>query len=74
MLKVKEAAKKCKKFQKKDTDELKVKEIQKALDKFESNKKLAQDCALQLKNKNMETHISNAQSLQNKMIKYTELF
>ena len=44
MLKVKEAAKKCKKFQKKDKDELKVKEIQKALDKFESNKKLAQDC------------------------------
>jgi hypothetical protein len=41
MLKVKEAAKKCKKFQKKDTDELKVKEIQKALDKFESNKNLA---------------------------------
>ena len=41
MLKVKEAAKKCKKFLKKDNDKLKVKEIQKALEKFESNQKLA---------------------------------
>lgn len=74
MLKVKEAAKKCKKFQKKDKDDLKIKEIQKALEKFESNKKLAQDCAKELKNKNMESHIANAQSLQNKMQKYSELF
>ena len=38
MLKVKEAAKKCKKFQKKEKEELKSKEVQKALEKFKEHK------------------------------------
>ena len=73
MTRVKEAAKKCKKYMKKrDSD--RIDEAESMQQSLMESKRLAQKCITCLKSKDLSTHISNSKQLVEKMKKYKQTF
>ena len=73
MTRVKEAAKKCKKYMKKrDSD--RINEAESMQQSLMESKRLAQKCITCLKSKDLSTHISNSKQLVEKMKKYKQTF